>query len=309
MDTILFAAAILAVVLAVAAFLILEDRKEGATVFAGFTFIGAVLIALSVTYTLGANEVGIEVNRGRIGSTQGPGGWHTKAPWTKVEKLTVLPYTADPVDIAMRNGDGGEFSARFIIRWHTDADRAVTLYQQTRTDDEGDITTRIIRPLLAGVASDLANTYGNDSTLDAAGKVARQGVASASPLTFGRQVRDALAPLVAAKGILLDEVAIDGAFTLSDKMRAQLDALAASKARTQVALQDEQTAKAEAAAAAERAKAANSIPALGAQQVQVYCAQLWAAEARRATEKGVPLYTSPCGDGETSILVGAGDRP
>lgn len=305
MDVVLLILGVIVAFVGIAAVFLAENRGTGVVTLAGCGAVTAILFSLAFTYTLGANEVGIEVARGKIGTTEGPGGWHGKAPWTKVEKLTVLPYTADAADITLRTKDGGEFAARFIPRWHTDQARAVSLYRQTRTGDEGDITRRIIDPLLSGIASDTAKTLRNDNTLDATGKVTEEGVASMSTLTFGKRVKDALAPLLEQKGILLDDVTISGDFTLSDAMRAQLANLAASKAKTQVALQDEQTAKAEAAASRERATAANSIPTLSPAQVSVYCAQLWAAEARRATEKGVALYTSPCGASNAQVLIGA----
>lgn len=119
-------------------------------------------------------------------------------------------------------------------------------------------------------------------------------------------MQDTLAPKLAAKGIVLDEVAVVGDWALSDAMRSQLASLAASKARTQVAQQDRLTAEAEAAAARERAGAAGNIPSLSPQQVTVYCANVWRDEVRRATEKGVPVYTVPCGSAGGGVLVGAG---
>lgn len=306
MDIVILIVGIVAALVGIAALFSRELTKAaGVTAFVGASLVAGICFVLAFSYRLGANEVGVQITFGKIGSVEGPGGLHTKAPWTDVQKLSVYPFTANPVDYTLRNKDGGEFAARFVLRWHTDKARAVALYQQHRTSDEQQITDRVVAPLLSGVASDTAKALRNENVLDAKGTVVEEGVATMSTLTFAKRVQDALAPKLSAKGVILDEVSIVGDWALSDAMRGQLANLAASKARTQVAAQDRLTAEAEAAAARERAGAAGNIPSLTPQQVQVYCANVWRDEIRRATEKGVPVYTTPCGTPGAGVLVGA----
>jgi hypothetical protein len=307
MDTVLFVIGALIALIALGALFAAESKAAGVTAFVGGALVAAICFGLAFTYRLGANEVGVQITFGKIGTVEGPGGLHSKAPWTDVQKMTVYPFTANPIDYTLRNKDGGEFAARFQPRWHTDADHAVALYKQHRTSDEQQVTDKVVNPLLSGVASDTAKVLRNENVLSPDGKtVVEEGVATMSTLTFAKRVQDALAPKLAEKGIILDEIAILGDWSLSDAMRAQLASLAASKARTQVAQQDAVTAQAEVAAAKARAGAAGNIPALTQQQVQVYCANVWRDEVRRATEKGVPVYTVPCGDSSgAGVLVGA----
>ena len=60
------------------------------------------------------------------------------------------------------------------------------------------------------------------------------------------------------------------------------------------------------ASAVARGNAAGTIPSLSPAQIQVYCANVWRDEIRRATEKGVAVYTTPCGSTSgAGVLVGA----
>jgi hypothetical protein len=312
-DLFILLAGIVILLIGVGALMAKENGTErsGRVVFVGCMVAACICFGLAFSFRLGANEVGIPVSVGRIGAPQGPGGMHVKAPWTNIEKLSVLPYTADAIDVRLRTNEGGEFAARFTPRWHTTKDAATDLYRNRRTSDEATITKQVVNPLLGGMASEIAKTLDNDATLDAKGAVIRQGVTNTSTLTFARTVQDVLTPRLLTKGIVLDDLTINGDFTLSDTMRSALANLAASKSRTKNAVQDVQTAVQEAAAAKARAAGARDataeIPAtVTAQQVAMYCAQVWAAEAKRATEKGVSLYTVPCGSAASTagILVG-----
>lgn len=288
-----------------------KGTHRGATVTVLFV-VGGLLLGVGFSYRLGANEVGVPVTFGRIGTPTGPGGIYLKRPWTSVEKMTVLPYTPDEdADVTLRTADGGQFSARFRARWHTTREAAADLYRNRRTSDEATITKQVVQPLLAGVASERAKALGNDATYDPndSTKVIIQGVATTSPLAFGRQVQDALAPLLAEKGIVLDDVIVVGDFTISKEMNDALNAQAAQRAKTKRAREDVATAKQEADAARERAAgqsdAIAKIPVtLTPAQAQVLCSRTWAEEVRRATEKGIAMYTNPCGSGE-NLLVGA----
>lgn len=307
MDIVILIVGILAVLVAFGALFGSEDKGMGVLAFIGAALVAGICFVLAFSYRLGANEVGVLITFGKIGAVEGPGGLNSKAPWTDVQKMSVLPFTSNPVDYKLRNKDGGEFSARFVTRWHTDKTNAVALYKQHRTSDEQQITDKVVNPLLSGVASDTAKGLRNENIIGPDGKtVVEEGVATMSTLAFAKRVQDILAGKLAQKGIVLDEVAVVGDWALSDAMRSQLASLAASKARTQVAQQDRLTAEAEAAAARERAGAAGNIPSLSPQQVEVYCANVWRDEVRRATEKGVPVYTVPCGPTGNDVLIGAG---
>jgi hypothetical protein len=316
MDVFLFIVGIVLLLAGLFAFLgSARNRLAGVGALTVFTVLAGLCMGGAFTYTLKANEIGLEVARGRIGDAVGPGGnptgilgTYTKAPWSTVEKFSSLPYTGDALDQTLRTRDGSEFGVRMIPRWHTDAQHVQTLYRQAnRTSDEGEITKKIVHLYLKGVAGDVANSIPTDNVVDVqTGKITEFGVANLSTTEFGKRISTKLQPVLEAKGIVLDEIVVDGAINPSDKMKDKLEALAASRNRTQVAINDEATAAAEARAAQARAGSASSVPNLTPQQLAYACAQLWAQEARRATEKGVALYTSPCATaGSAGILVGA----
>ena len=179
-----------------------KPKSVGVTGFVGCALVACIAAALAFSYRLAPNEVGVSITFGKIGSVEGPGGLHSKAPWTSVQKMTVYPFTADPVDYTLRNKDGGEFAARFVVRWHTDAEHAVALYKQNRTSDEQEITNKVVNNLLSGIASDTAKGLRNENVMAADGKtVTEEGVATMSTLVFAKRVQEALAPKLAAKGI------------------------------------------------------------------------------------------------------------
>ena len=330
MDQLMFFIGVVIFLLGFLTFFGAKDKRSGVGALVLCTVAGGLLLTGSLTYTLKANELGLEISRGRIGESTGPGGnpggflgTYGKSPFTSVEKFSSLPYTGDSIDVAMRSRDGGDFSARLTPRWHTDAalvtdptlipaDRKeITnlelLYRQAnRTSDEGEITKKIVHLYLRNAAGDIANKIPTDNVLDAKGKeVVEFGVPNLSVTELAAQIRDKAKTELAKKGVILDEVVIEGKLNLSEKMQAQLDNLAAARTRTQVAIADEATAASEARAAVARAGQVTSIPNLTPGQRDAYCAQIWAQEARRATEKGIPLYTSPCSTG-ANTLVSAG---
>lgn len=307
-----------------------ESKSTGIGGLSAFTLIAALCLSGAFTYTLKANELGLEISRGRIGEATGPGGnpdglfgAYTKSPLTTVEKFSSLPYTGEPVDVAMRSRDGGDFSGRFTPRWHTDANVAkipgpdgkpITnlelLYRQAnRTSDEAEITRKIVHLYIRNAAGDVANGIPTDSVYNDKGQVVETGVPNLSVTTFAELVKTKVTPELEKKGIILDEIVVEGKFNLSEKMQAQLDALSASRTKTRIALEDESTANAEARAAKARAGAATSVPNLTPEQAQIFCVQVWAGEMRRATEKGVPVYTNPCtSNGNGGVLVQAGGK-
>lgn len=326
MDQFLLLVGAVVFLVGIGAFFTAKSKAAGVGALTLMTIIGGLLMAGAFTYTLKANELGLEISRGRIGQSTGPGGneggllgTYTKSPFTTVEKFSSLPYTGESVDVPMRSRDGGDFSARLTPRWHTDSQMVTgpdgkqvsnleLLYRNAnRTSDEGEITKNLVHLYLRNAAGDVANTIPTDNVLDKEGKVVETGVPNLSVTALADLIETKAKTELAKKGILLDEVVIQGKLVLSPKMQAQLDDLSAARVRTQVALQDKATATAEADAARERSNVATSIPNLTPGQQIAYCAQLWATESRRATEKGIPLYTAPCASGSAGVLVSAGN--
>lgn len=290
-----------------------KGRDGAGSSFAGASFLAAICLFFGLSYTLGANEVGLEITRGVINEEPvGPGGLHAKGPLTKVEKFSILPYTGGDVDLQMTNLDGGTFGLRVTPRWHASEDKVVDLFKSRRTSDESEIEEKILRPLLSGHANDVAKQYSNSTVYTPDGKaIVSEGVPTMSTLDFTKKVFDLVAPQLLESGIVLDSLTPTGKVSVSEQMQQAINENAASREKTKNATQDVLTAKQEALAAKERANgardAATALPAsLTPEQVQVLCMQAWQTEMKRATEKGVPVYTVPCGAASTGTLVSAG---
>lgn len=285
----------------------LADRGYGRTPTAppppaAFVGVGGAFIAFGLlililcSFTLvKATEVGIPVAFGKVGKPMAAGVHWTK-PWVSVETYPIRPLTTEQT-VDVRTSEGGKVTARVAARWVVIEEKASETYFQARTGDENAIQEKIVDPNLRQavntVYSAKTNVDAANDRTDAPGKI----------LTEANR-------LLADYGIKMSTVLLRQVDPDEQTARA-VASYAAEQQKTRIAEQATKTAEQEAArnkVSAEGVKdAAAQLPSgLSEQQVALLCAQAWERVAASAVEKGVALYTAPCGG--SVAVAGAGAR-
>jgi hypothetical protein len=274
-----------------------DDAKGvrlGLLIAGWLTVAGAVIWLLVATITIvGANEVGVPVTFGKIG-TPLQSGPHVTAPWTDVETLPTRPRTFE-VDATVRTNESGRVTIRLAGRWATDRNQAGNLYTQARTGDEERIQRELISPNLASAAGEF---YGGLNNYDAV--TGEKWQANAAGV-------EAVAVKTLAKyGIDLDSVKIRS--TAPDEATEKnIAAFSAQQRATNIAIAGQATATEE----AERRRiealglktAAAQIPSLSPTQFDLLCLQAAERIAAGNQAKGLPTYALPCSAGAAAVIA------
>jgi regulator of protease activity HflC (stomatin/prohibitin superfamily) len=265
-----------------------DQVKGGGRLIAVVLFVVAILLlAFKSFFYVSATEVAVPITFGNVGTPVGPGGLHTKAPWTSIETLPVRPFTLpEDIQVSARTSQGGNVIARFGARWQVDKNDAGKVYLQVRTGDEEKISKDLVEKSLATAVGNVYVKYDNSTATTSRVQAETEVLAEVNRLldSYGVNVTQ----------VFLRQVDPD------EKTKDSLNRLSAAKNETLIATQKVATATQEALAAAEAAKGAQKATAeipnnLTAQQVTLYCAQLWAQAQSDATNKGTTLWTTPCG--------------
>jgi len=266
-----------------------KEKSGGYGLAAIFILLSLSILGFKSFFYVSATEVAVPITFGNVGSSIGPGGMHTKAPWTSIETLPVRPFTLpEDISVSARTSQGGNVTAVYGGRWQVDKDEAGKVYLQVRTGDEEKISKDLVEKSLGTAVGNVYVGYDNaqatTARVDAEQKV----------LTEVNRLLDPYG--VSVTQVFLRRVDPD------EKTRDSLNRLSAAKNETLIAAQKVLTAEAEAKAAAAVAQwvkdATDKIPAnLTQQQVTLYCAQLWADAQQQASAKGQTLWTTPCGSG------------
>ena len=262
-----------------------------------FIILGIGVLGFKSFFYVSATEVAVPITFGNVGTPVGPGGMHTKAPWTSIETLPVRPFTLpEDIQVSARTSQGGNVIAKYGARWQVDKNDAGKVYLQVRTGDEEKISKDLVEKSLSTAVGNVYVKYDNATATTA------RVQAETEVLTEVNRLLDSYG--VNVTQVFLRQVDPD------DKTKESLNRLSASKNETLIATQKVETAKQEALAAQAQAVGAKDATAqiptnLTPQQVTVYCAQLWAQAQADATAKGTTLWTTPCGSASGATpLVG-----
>lgn len=280
-----------------ARFLEVKDINRKATRVPGIILgcflaaLGLCLMLFKSTFFISSTEIGVPITFGKLGAPV-ESGVHVKAPWTSVVTLPIRPYALpEDIKIVAQTSQGNVVTTVYGGRWEVDAKNAGATYLQVRSGDEGKISKELVEKSLGAAILNVYVKYDNQTATRA--RVEAEGA------VFTEANR-----ILAPYGVRMTQVFLRSV-TPDEKTRQALEKVSAAKSETEIAEQKVLTAKQEALAAAEAAKgakaAAGEIPSnLTATQVQIYCAQLWANAVEAATEKGVPLWTTPCAAGSSA---------
>ena len=292
--------AVILVVLVLVAVVALLARLSSRTnrVATGATFCAATVILVLVAIfqsvkIVGANEVGVPVTFGRLG-TPIQSGFHLVPPWTDVQTLPTRPRTFETT-AKVRTNESGSVSVRLSGRWAVERQNAAALYQQVRTGDEERIQQELIGPNLTSAAGAFMGGLTNfDAVSGAKWETNANGIEAIAAKYFVRY------------GITVDTVQVREVNPDEATERA-ISAFAAQQRATNIALEAQKTAKAEAdrrkiEAEGLRAAAAAS-SSVTSEQLQNLCLQAAERIMNRNNEKGLPTYTLPCQSGGASVLA------
>lgn len=251
--------AIILVLIAVAVFAFGSFSFEGDRVNLRWVGVIPLLLAglvllLGCHTTIGAKTLGVVTAYGKPTGRELSSGWHWKAPWEKVTKIneTIFTDAYGPKTnnaLAVRLGDGNSAKVDVAIRWHVNPDAATYIYQNYKSDNPAEsLRDAVVDTQLAAVVNQVlssfnptANVNPNDPGLSFSPDYTK--LAAAVTEAMLQQVKDSNGlPLV-----ILDKVTIAG-LQYSDQTEARINAIISQAAKTQQAIQAENTAKAQAAA-------------------------------------------------------------
>jgi regulator of protease activity HflC (stomatin/prohibitin superfamily) len=228
-------------------------------------------------------EVGVPIAFGNVGEPMAPGPQFV-APWVNVETFPTRPLAVPDVTINARTSQAGSVSVVAGARWSVVAKDARTLYFQVRTGDEDYISASIVDKALGQT---IGNTFAGFSNSDA---VSDRAVVEA-------KLKDNLSALVAQYGIRIDSLFLRSVEP-DAKTSDSIARLAAQQRDTQIAVEAQNTARAEALRRQIEAQglvdAAKLVSGVTPAQVSALCLQAWERMQTAATNAHVPLYTNPC---------------
>lgn len=297
---VLFVLALIALLLFAVTANAVRRHDDDTTATAGIIFAVALLALVIFTVcqsvkVIGANEVGVPVTFGRLG-TPLSSGFHMVAPWTEVETLPTRPRTFTTV-AKVRTSESGTVAVRLSARWAVQPDDAAALYQQVRTGDEERIQEELIGPNLASAAGAFYGGLTNFTAVSGSNW-------AANATGTETQARTNLARY----GIALDTVQVREV----NPDKATEDAIArvsAQQRATNIALEAQKTATAEAKRrsieATGLAAAAKASSAVTPAELASLCLQAAERIMNRNNDRGIPTYTLPCQDKGTPVTAAA----
>lgn len=263
-----------------------------ASVLGGFT---AIVLFGSTFTVVPATEVGVPVSFGHVSEHINPG-VHFVAPWTTVDKYPTRPVTVQLTGnekVIARTADAGQMQVEVAARWRVEKEDAKTLYFQSRTGDIGAISDTIVLPNLRQAVGQVYSVTGN---LDAISD--RERVAEDIRLQLNKQL--------AHYGIVVDSVAMRSVEP-DNATAATISQFASQQQATRIAEEAKKTATIEAERRLIEAqglkKSASAAGGMSASEMQSVCMQVWQQVVTKGIEKGVTVYTTPCGNSSTTVIA------
>lgn len=232
----------------------------GPRVIAGLLVVLAVIVLASSFVTrVGTKDVGVVTSFGKPTGRDLPNGIHLKLPW---QKVTSMDAAIQPDDFSGKNciqvriGDSSTACASLTIRWHIAEDEASTLFQNYRSNDvNATIRTSLVETQLKAAVNDVLGQYNPLANVNVAAINSQDNTQiSAAPNLdkFSQEIEVQMNQRLAAMNQGKPQITIDSVtmsfLQLADNTQAKINAYQAEVGNTRIAQQQEQTAKAQAAA-------------------------------------------------------------
>ncbi|BBH17364.1 hypothetical protein Back2_16510 [Nocardioides baekrokdamisoli] len=207
---------------------------------------GVILIGSTVVQ-VHAKEIGVVTAFGRPTGEIGAG-LHLKWPWQSVTKINETIFTdtySDNNALPVRLGDGNTASVSATIRWHVDPTAADYIYANYRSDNPAEsLRDAVVDTQFKAAVNQVFSSYNptaNITALSFSPNYAEMGKAITASMID--RVKDATGePLV-----VLDGVTVAG-IQYSPATEQRINSIVAQAAKTEQAIQAEQTARAQAKA-------------------------------------------------------------
>lgn len=272
-------------------------RKISWIVGSVFLFLGLVSLFFSSFTVVNATQVGVPVAFGHVGKPL-DNGVHFVAPWANVEEYPIRPITVQLVGqdaVIARTADAGQMTVELAARWRVERQDASTLYYQSRTGDLSSITDNIVLPNLRQAVGQIYSVTGNLDAISNRDKVAEE-------------IRVQLNKQLIVYGITVDTVSMRS--VEPDRITAAtISQYASQQQATRIATEATKTATIEAERRLIEAKgidaAGKAVSNLTTSQLAAVCIQVWQQTINSGLAKGVPVYTNPCSNSSSSLIVSA----
>jgi regulator of protease activity HflC (stomatin/prohibitin superfamily) len=254
-----------------------------------------VVLLFSSIVVINATQVGVPVAFGHVGDPI-DNGIHFVYPWVTVEEYPIRPITIQLVDgdaVIARTADAGQMTVQLAARWRVERQDASTLYYQSRTGDLDSISNNIVIPNLRQAVGQVYSVTGNLDAISNRDKVSEE-------------IRVELNKLLSVYGIIVDTVSMRSVEP-DAATAATISLFASQQQATRIAQEATKTATAEAERRLIEANglkaAANATQGMTPSELQSICIQVWQQVISKGIDRGVPVYTSPCGSSGNSIIV------
>lgn len=215
--------------------------------------VGGLLIGSSCFAIIQAKNVGVLTSFGKpVASLDA--GFHWKAPWQKVTELDgtkiTNKYEGDSA-IEVRIGDGTTAKVETAIRWSIVGDKAAEIYADYRSDDVNEtVRESLVETVYKNAINQVLGSYNPTEGLKAVDPEKASAVNFTPDLdALSKAVTDSMrARVQESGGYVRVEFATISQVRLSETTQKKINEFQAEIARTQVALQAEQTNAAQARA-------------------------------------------------------------
>lgn len=230
------------------------------------TALAIFLVAVMCFTTVSAKNVGVAVNFGAVSEQTLSPGIQVKMPWTQVIEIDGTIQT-DSYEgescVTVTIGDGSQACATITNRWQINPKNAAGIYEQHRSDDPTQsFKAAVVSTELKQSISEALKEYNPISQLKIVGEDADASDVSFVPDygAFSKIIEDDMKERVARTG----QAEIIGItfshLKLSDNTQRKLDDYIAAVGETRIAMQQKETAKAQADANRELSSSVSNDP-------------------------------------------------
>lgn len=235
---------------------------------AGFGVAGLALLLISFmcVTTVSAKNVGVAVNFGAVSEDTLSPGINFKLPWTQVIEIdgTIQTdrYSGDGC-VTVTIGDGSQACVTITNRWQINPQNAASIYEQHRSDDPTQsFKAAIISTQLEQAISEALKEYNPISQLKIVGEDADASDVSFVPDygAFSKAIEDDMKERLSEAGQAEIKGITFSHLQLSPNTQKKLDDYIAEVGATRIAMQQEETAKAQARANRELSASVSNDP-------------------------------------------------
>lgn len=214
--------------------------------------LGVVLAVFSCVTTVSAKNVGVVVTFGAVAQETRSSGINLKLPWSNIVEIDGTIQTDEMRDefcIPVRIGDGSQACAFITNRWSINADKGATIYENFRSDDPtAQFRQAVVSTNLDQAVQEALKNYNPIAQLKSVG-----GDALADELSFApdygavsAEIETSMRSRLAEQGLAEIESITFSYLRLADSTQKKLDDYVAAIGETRIAMQREETAKAQA---------------------------------------------------------------